>query len=173
LKNKLNINFVDKECVDITFSETFRLDLDERGGPTFPQVLKEKLPPYVPETVEQRIRTKRQNPNQGPIYTAVRHDPWCPETSGLGRCNCNPDVPYLEIKKYSGEKPTCNVCGESSTREIRRSDVIENGTGRRDRFWIEGGDMFYCLVAVTGTECELLICDPCMTNLGVKIYEFN
>lgn len=173
MKNKLDINFVDEEGVEIAFSETYRLKLDKRGWLMLPQSLKEKLPPYVPETVDQRIKSKRQNPNQGPIYTAVRHDRWCPETSGKGRCNCNPDIPYLEIKKYSGEKLTCNVCGESSTRKIKRANGVEDGRGGQDRFWIEDGDMFYCLLAVIGTELQLLICELCMIDLGLRIYECN
>ena len=172
MKNEVKIEFVDHGCVEITISDSvFRLDLDERGSPKFPESLKEKLPPYLPEMVERWIMSKRLNPNQGFPYMAVSHDPWCPEMRGTGRCNCNPDINDLEIGECRGVgngKLTCEECGESSTGEVIRHSVVEDDTGCWDRFWIEGGDMFYWLVGIAETEIRLLICHLCMIELGIK-----
>lgn len=102
---------------------------------------------------------------------AVRHEPWCPEMKGTGRCNCNPDIYDLETIEYSGigdGKLTCKECGESSTGEMILYDFVEDETGRWQRFWTESGDMFYWLVCIRGTEIRLLICHLCMIELGVK-----
>ena len=172
MKNTVDIKFVEDGCVEITFGESvFRLAIDEHGSPQFPESLKEKLPPYMPEMVERWIMSKRHNPNQGFPYMAVSHEPWCPEMRGTGRCNCNPDINDLEIGECSGignGKLTCEECGESSTGEIILHNVVEDDTGCWDRFRIEGGDMFYWLVGVVGTEIRLLICHLCMIELGIK-----
>lgn len=172
MKNKFDIKFVEDGYVEITFRESvFTLPLNERGLPTFPESLKEKLPPYAPEMVEQRIKSKRQNPNQGPIFMAVGHERWCPELRGTGRCNCNPVINDLEIGGCSGMgngKLTCEECGESSTGEMILYNVVEDDTGCWDCFWIEGGDRFYRLMGVVGTKIRMLICHLCMIKLGIK-----
>jgi len=102
---------------------------------------------------------------------AVSHDAWCPEMRGTGRCNCNPDINDLEIGECRGVgngKLTCEECGESSTGEVIRHSVVEDDTGCWDRFWIEGGDMFYWLGGIAETEIRLLICHLCMIELGIK-----
>ena len=172
MKNIFNIKFVEDGCVEITFGESvFKLPLNERGLPTFPESLKEKLPPYAPKMIERRIESKRRNPNQGPDYMAVSHDPWCPEMKMTGSSNCDPDIYDLEVGENSGMgdgKLTCKGCGDSSTGEIIRCDFIEDNTGCWDRFWIEGGDMFYWLTSIKGTDIKLLICHLCMIELGIK-----
>jgi hypothetical protein len=172
MKNKLDIKFVDEECVEISLEESvFRLAIDEHGLPEFPESLKEKLPPYLPEMVERWIKSKRHNPNQGLPYMAVSHELRCPEMKGTGRCNCNPVICDLEIREYSGigaGKLTCKVCDESSIGEVILYDLVEDDTGCWERFWIEGGDMFYWLVGIAGTEIRLLICHLCMIDLGIK-----
>jgi hypothetical protein len=171
MKNTVDIKFVEDGCIEITLGESvFRLDLDEDGLPEFPELLKEKLPPYMPEMVERWIKSKRHNPNQGLPYLAVSHRPWCREIRGTGRCNCNPGMSDLKITEYSGisdGKLTCKRCKEFSTGEIL-CDVVEDDTGTGYRFWVEGGDMFYWLVAKAGTELRLLICHLCMIDLGIK-----
>src|SRR5262245_32253214 len=161
----IEIKFVEDEFVEITLCDSaFRLDLDERGSPNLPESLKETLPPYVPAMVEQWIKNKRQNPNQGPIYIAVCHGSWCPEKRETGKCKCKPDLRYLETTEYrqiSAEKLTCKMCEESSIGKIH-FDVVHDDSGSRERFWIEGGDMFYWLVAVSGFDFRLLICHLCM-----------
>lgn len=116
MKNELDIKFVDEECVEITLEESvFRLAIDEHGLPKFPESLKEKLPPYLPEMVERWIKGERHNPNQGLPYMAVSHRPWCREIRGTGRCNCNPDISDLKIREYTGisdGKLTCKKCKE-------------------------------------------------------------
>src|SRR5215510_1508192 len=172
MKNILDITFVEDGYVEITIRESvFRLPLDEHGLPMFPESLKEKLPPYAPKMVEHRIKSRRQNPNQGRVYMLVNHKAWCRELRGTGTCNCNPDISDLEIGKNTGMghgKLTCTKCGQSSTGEMILHDIVENDIGCWDRFWIEGGDMFYWLVGIAGTEIKLLICHVCMINLGIK-----
>ena len=87
-----------------------------------------------------------------------------------GRCNCNPDLRHLDIREYreiSGEKLTCKMCKESSKGEIR-FDVVQDDSGRWERFWIEGGDMFYWLVAIGGFDFRLIICQLCMIDQSVE-----
>ena len=172
MKNKLAIKFVDEECIEITLEESvFRLAIDEHGLPEFPESLKEKLPPYMPAMVERWIKGERDNPHQNPTHMAVSHDPWCPEMRGTERCNCNPDIFDLEIREDNGislGKLTCKVCEEFSTGEMILYDVVEDDSGCWDRFWIQGGDMFYWLMGIAGTEIRLLICHLCMIELGIK-----
>lgn len=90
---------------------------------------------------------------------------------GTERCNCNPDIFDLEIREDNGislGKITCKVCEEFSTGEMILYDVVEDDSGCWDRFWIQGGDMFYWLVGIGGTEIRLLICHLCMIELGIK-----
>lgn len=169
MKHTIKTKFMEDDCVEITIDElVFRLDLDERGLPKFPDSLKETLPPYLPEMIEQQIKSERDNPNQASI-TAVTHDVWCPEMKGTGRCNCNPDIFDLEENGgISSGKLTCKVCDESSTGEVIRFDLVEDDSGCWERLWIEGGDMFYWVVGEAGTEITLLICHLCMIELGIK-----
>ena len=169
---------VEDGCVELEIDgSVFKLGLDKDGLPQFPELLKEKLPPYVPEMVEEGMKRKRDNPNQGSDYMAVSHKPWCPEMKGTGRCNCNPDLINLEIREYSGigdGKLTCKMCDESSKGEKILydicDDVVEDGSsdGGWQRFWVEGGDMFYWLVGIAGTDLRLLICHLCMIELGIE-----
>lgn len=174
MRNKVEIKFAEDKCVEITFDqEVFRVALDERGLPEFPESMKELLPPYVRERLEQRIKSKRGNPNQGPICMTVSHEPWCPEMMSGTRCHCNPDLCEVEIVDYSGTgigggKLACKVCDESSIGETILSNLVEDDSGRWERFWIEGADMFYWLVAIPETEVRLLICHLCMIDLRIK-----
>lgn len=171
MKHTIETKFVEDDCVEVTIGElVFRLDLDERGLPKFPDSLRETLPPYLPEMIGQQIQSKRQNPNQGTTY-GVSHDPWCPENRGTGRCNCNPDIFDLEIREYSGigdGKLSCKMCEVSSTGEVILSDVVEHDSGCWERLWIEGGDLFYWVVGIAGSEITLLICHLCMIELGIE-----
>jgi hypothetical protein len=171
MKHIIEIKFVEDEFVEITLGDSlFRLDLDERGSPKFPESLKEKVPLYMPEMIGQRIKNKRQNPNQGPIYVAVNHEPCCPQMRGPGRCNCNPDLLDIELREYSGiseKKLTCKMCKESSIGEIR-FDVVRDASGSWKRFWIEGGDMFYWLVAIGEFDFRLLLCHFCMIDRRIE-----
>jgi hypothetical protein len=67
MKNTVDIKFVE-EGVEITLEESrFRLDLDERGSPKFPESLKEKLPPYMPEMVERWIKGRGTTHTKVPL----------------------------------------------------------------------------------------------------------
>jgi hypothetical protein len=159
---------IENDCVELNVDgSAFNLSLDERGVPQFPESVKQQLPPYMPEMVEKLIKSKRQSPNQGPAYMALWHEPWCPELRGTGKCNCNYDLCDLEIGDYSGiseGKLTCKMCNESSTGEKIRYEIVEDENGCWERFWIQGGDMFYWLVNLAGTERPLLICHLCMMD---------
>jgi hypothetical protein len=172
MKNTVDIKFVEDGCVEITLEESrFRLVIDEHGSPKFPDSLKETLPPYLPEMVERWVKSKLQNPSQSPIHLAVSHRPWCREIGGAGGCNCNPDLRYLETREYreiSGEKLTCRMCKESSTGEIRFDVVRGASRNSWERFWIEGGDMFYWLVAIGGFDFRVLICHLCMIDRTIQ-----
>src|SRR5262245_15617333 len=171
MKYIVEIKFVEDKFVEITLEDSvFRSDLDERGSPKLTESLKEKVPPYMPEIIGQGIKNRRQSPNQAPIHIAVSHEPWCCEKRETGRCNCNPDLRYLDIREYreiSGEKLTCKMCEESSTGEIH-FDVVHDDSASWERFWIQGGDMFYWLVVVTGFDFRLLICHLCMINRSIE-----
>jgi hypothetical protein len=171
MRNIFDIKFVEDGCVEITNGESvFRLPRDERGLLIFPESLKEKLPPYAPKMVEHKIRSRRQNPDQGAVCTLVNHKAWCRELRGKRKCNCDPDFFDLEIGDSGMDhgKLTCKECGQFSKGEMILHDVVENEIGCWDRFWIEGGDMFYWLVGIPGTEIRLLICHLCMISLHIK-----
>jgi len=172
MKNTVDFKFVEDGYVEIILEESrFRLAIDEHGLPKFPELLKEKLPPYLPEMVERWIKVERHNPQESPTRLAVSHRPWCREIRETGRCNCNPTIIDLKIREYTGVgdgKLTCRICEESSIGEEILGDVVENDTGVGYRFWIEGGDMFYWLMGIRGTDIRLLICHLCMIELGIK-----
>jgi hypothetical protein len=168
MKNLLDSKLLKDGSLEITIRESvFKLPLNERELPTFP----ESLHPYAPTLPEQRIKTSRQNPNQGPVYMLVDYKMWCPELEGKGKCNCNPQIPGLELGENTGmghEKLTCKECGQFSTGKVILHDVVEKDFDCWDRFWIEGGDMFYWLVGIVWTADRLLICHHCMIDLGIK-----
>jgi len=171
MANGLDIKVFKDKRVEITVNSKFTIDLDEHGLPKFPESLKEELPPYVPEMVELVIESYRHNLNQGPIDMVVCHKPGCPEArvSAILISWCNPDL--VDTRKYSGISDgtlTCKRCNESSIGEILRYNVIEDDSGCWERFWIEGGDMFYWVVAMPGTELRSLFCHFCMIKLGIK-----
>jgi len=67
----------------------FKLDLDNRGLPLFPESVKEKLPPYIPQLVELKMRMMRtRGVDEDGNY--LWHAIWCDEIRSLGTCNCNP-----------------------------------------------------------------------------------
>jgi hypothetical protein len=167
------------DCIELTFGESvFTLDRDEFGLPVFPESVKEKLPPYLPESVTQVTRKLlRQSGDQNvgqSIYQTIDHELWCAETTGHGRCNCNPvlNEPTTEKRSWtSGDgKLTCSMCDESSTGYIR-CDLVEDTIGLRwERLWTEGGDRFYWILEKD--ESKTILCEDClrriMAELGVE-----
>jgi hypothetical protein len=84
----------------------FKIDLDERGLPQFPESVREKLPPYITEMVEKMIE---HGDHDGPCYIDVCHKPWCAELKGIGGCNCDPIIG--EPVKGAGNTIACAVSG--------------------------------------------------------------
>src|SRR5262249_46344658 len=134
------------------------LDLDDVGLPLFPESVKKELPPYMPEIVEQMVRTMKSNqPQYFHIYIDGEHEIWCPQVIGIGMCNCN-GVPRDWNGKDYIQTLTCAVCDESTTGEVGGGFSYEEwlqwgvykGDCRVREYW------HFC-----GNKYERYICDDC------------
>jgi hypothetical protein len=165
-QRKIAINLYD-EYIELTIGNSvFRLSLDERGLPQFPESVKESLPPYIPELVERLLRLGEYDESHIHI---VDHKTWCPEVRRTGKCNCNPVI-SATLRDNTGPL-TCNACGEFSIGEIRTS-VTEDTCGKR---WLlhrtETGDMLYW--TFPEDESGQILCHNClkriMAEVGVEV----
>jgi hypothetical protein len=147
-----------KHSVEFNYGgSAFKLDLDECGLPQFPESVREKLPPYVPEMVEKLVRYRKNG------YLRVIHESWCAETAGLGMCNCNPVMndPTETHGWASGDgKLTCSMCYECSFGEIG-CQLVEDTVGNCwELLWTKGGDRFYWIMEKD--ESKLILCEDCL-----------
>jgi hypothetical protein len=77
LQHQLEINIRD-EWVELKLDgSVFKLGLDDRGLPLFPESVKKELPPYMPEMVEKIVNKMRHGPSKGRFYQNIDHKLWC------------------------------------------------------------------------------------------------
>jgi hypothetical protein len=144
-------------CVELRIGNSvFRLTLDQRGLPEFPESVKESLPPYIPEMVEKLLQKEGR-------LLIVQHEPWCSEMNETGRCDCDPIIG--EPFEDEAEQLTCSGCEESSTGEFRiHPNLVEDICGNR---WLVRRslkeDMLYW--ALEEDNFSTILCHKCLERI--------
>jgi hypothetical protein len=148
----------------------FKLDLDDRGLPVFPESVKEKVPPYIPQLVQMKMgitRTRDIDEEGNYLWHAI----WCDEIRSRGTCNCNPVCrnakPSINLMSCGYGTLTCVVCKNSATGEM----ILESVKHDDHEVW----ETIYTRVDERYWICSELICNPClfgiMRNIDVEFVE--
>jgi hypothetical protein len=171
---------IEDECVDLQFGgREFSFDLNEDGLPLFPQWVKNKLPAFVPKTLEKMIiQMRKDDAWEANFYLDVEHVPPCVVDEDdqrrfgiLIRCRCNPVLHEPEIRDYlcrENSKLTCAVCDESTTGLVGGSSSFEEweqwgvykGNRRVRDYWSFCGDKY-----------KRWICDDCLNTFHGYTYD--
>lgn len=175
----VNIRIHD-EYVDFQLEDSkFSFDLNQNGLPLFPKWVKNKLPAFVPGTLEKMmIQMRKETAWKANFYLDVEHAPACAEELHEYRrfgipiiCGCNPVLHEPKIRDYltGGEnsKLTCAVCDESTTGKLGGSYGFEEwetwGVYKGDRrirdYWRFSGDY------------NRYICDDCFRTFPNYTYD--
>src|SRR5262249_33557771 len=168
----VEIMFKDR-CVELTVDESvFKLALDDRGLPLFPESVKQQLPPWMPKEVEEtisRMRNVRQNETHN---LDVVHQYWCDELAGIGMCDCDPVLCHYDIRGltewYEGSwgTLTCVVCHESSNGRTGLDRVWYNGDRLFEKHWVyKDNEQDNDPRVYWAFSSETLICEDCLRNI--------
>jgi len=120
---------IEDECVKLSLAGglEFKYDLDDRGLLEFPESVKQHLPSYMPEMVEEMVRKMRSEyAFYAGLDLVVEHKDNCTkcltEYTRISICTCNPVLREQKIPIYKREcvTLTCGECGESSTGNVER-----------------------------------------------------
>jgi hypothetical protein len=173
-KKKPNIGIVVRDgYIELSVDgSVFKLSLDERGVPQFPESVKKELPPYMPKEVEKIIGGMR-NCRQNETYNLdIVHKFWCEELAGIGICTCDPVLCHSKVLGLgqcgaeSWGTFTCVVCHESSNGRTGSDHVTYNGDQLFGKYSVikdneEDNDYrFYWAFSDT-----TLICEECLRNI--------
>jgi len=104
MSHELDIKVENKYVVEVRLDQSvFTIDVDEHGRPQFTESVLEKVPPYIREEMKTILFEMKFGPKQVHkcVYIDADHQEWCPETKGLGNCNCTP-----ANVSYRSKKPT-------------------------------------------------------------------
>src|SRR5215510_15776951 len=101
---------IEDECVKLCpggFFE-FKYDLDDRGLLEFPESVKQHLPSYMPEMVEEMVRKMRSEyAFYACLHLVVEHKDNCTkcltEYTRISICTCNPVLREQTIPVYKTE----------------------------------------------------------------------
>jgi hypothetical protein len=161
----------DPDCLELNVDgSVFKLSLDERGVPQFPESVKQQLPPYMLKAVERVICERRIHGQNEAWSLGIVHEFWCEELAGIGMCNCDPVLCPSELlglgQWYEGSwgRLTCVVCHESSNGRMGSDRVMNNGDQLFVKHWVweDGLKVGRCFWAFSNTT---LICEECLRNI--------
>jgi hypothetical protein len=158
LTGKLRVGYKSVELM--LDGSIFDLDLDDRGLPLFTEAVKEKLPPYIPQLVELKMRMMRaRGIDEDGNY--LWHAIWCDEIRSLGTCNCNPVLrnaePSINVMSCGYGTSTCVVCKKSSTGEMILESVKQDDHEVRETIYTRADERYW--------PFSELICNGCLFGI--------
>ena len=125
-KHKVEIRVEDRRVeLNLDDGSVFKLSLDERGFPQFPESVRDELPGSTPGIIQATLlKMKKDGRNQAQIYVDVLHVYDCATLAKDGTCDCRPvfrdsSHPQQEadFEQIGYGTLTCIVCRESSVGE--------------------------------------------------------
>jgi hypothetical protein len=160
---------IEDDCVELNVDgSVFKLSLDERGVPQFPESVKQQLPPYMPKEVEEIISRMSKNTVEN---LDVVHQYWCQELAGIGMCKCDPVLCPSDLRGLwaSGEGSwgtyICVVCHASSSGRTGSVYVRYNLDSLFQKHWVYKDNQEDDNRIYWAFSNETLICEDCLGNI--------
>lgn len=143
--------------VEFRFGKSiFKLHLDKRGNPLFPDSVKNELPAYIPRMLEEIVGRMRHDPSYH-LGLDPEHCDWCAEVTGTGECDCFPNFRDNNPREYI-QTLTCDVCDVSTTGRLEQCSSLKEWS----YWWIWKGERMVRGYWTFDDEPKRLICEDCL-----------